>query len=177
MTERSSLYLFLIALAVSFSPAGNADAGPADKAGWQFSVTQSDGGEHHYLVYVERDGGPRMLALACERDNDTFSVAAEDLSELVGPIARATMVLSSGPATFTLPGVVDPNPETRALGFLAEIPLSNGGFQQLTRTLPPLLLSGQPIRIAFGGRSREIPPVKGLLDPAKRFLRDCFAPQ
>lgn len=177
MTGRFLSLGFLAALAVGLPLSMSAFAGQEDKAGWQFRVVQVDGGEHQYLVYADRDGGPRMLALSCERDNDTFSIAAEDLSELVGPVARATMILSSGPATFTLPGIVDPNPETKALGFLAEIPLSNGGFQQLTRTMPPLLLSGQPIKIAFGGRSRDIPPVKGLLDPAKRFLRDCLAPQ
>lgn len=154
-----------------------ATAGQGDKAGWQYRVEQSDGGDHQYLTYFGRDNGPRMLAFTCERDNDTFSVAAEDLSELVGPLARATMVLSSGPAKFTLPGIVDANPDTGALGFLAEIPLSDGGIQRLVQTMPPLLLSGQPIRVSFGSRTREIPPVTGMLDPAKRFLRECFAPQ
>lgn len=154
-----------------------AQAAQNTKAGWQYRVEQVDGGEHQYLTYYGRDNGPRMLAFSCERDNDTFAIAAEDLSELVGPLARATMQLSSGPAKFTLPGVVDKNPDSGALGFLAEIPLSNGGFQQLVQTMPPLLLSGQPIKVSFGSRSREIPPVKGLLDPAKRFLRECFAPQ
>lgn len=162
-------------LGVSFV-ASEALAGPGDKAGWQYRVEQVDGGEHQYLTYFGRENGPRMLAFSCERDNDTFAIAAEDLSELVGPLARATMALSSGPARFTLPGIVDKNPDTGAIGFLAEIPLSNGGFQQLVRTLPPLLVSGQPIKVGFGLRTREIPPVTGLLDPAKRFLRECFAP-
>jgi hypothetical protein len=152
-------------------------AAQGTRAGWQYRVEQVDGSDHQYLTYYGKDNGPRMLAFSCERDNDTFAIAAEDLSELVGPLARATMQLSSGPATFTLPGIVDKNPDSGALGFLAEIPLSNGGFQQLAQTMPPLLLSGQPIKVNFGSRSREIPPVKGLLDPAKRFLRECFAPQ
>lgn len=175
-TGLAGVLVSALALADLVGPSA-ALAAQGNKAGWQYRVEQVDGGEHQYLTYYGRDNGPRMLAFSCERDNDTFEIAAEDLSELVGPLARATMVLTSGPAKFTLPGVVDKNPDTDALGFFAEIPLSNGGFQQLVQTMPPLLLSGQPIKVGFGSRTREIPPVKGLLDPAKRFLRECFAPQ
>lgn len=173
----SPLSRALLAIALVAGLAGSAAAAQGDPAGWQYRIEKTDGGEHQFLVYVARQNGPRALTLGCERDIDTFAIYAEDLSELVGPVSHATMMLSSGPATFTIPGITEPDPETQVLGFVSEIPLSGGGFQQLARTIPPLLSSGKPITIRFGTRTRELPPVTGFLDPAGRFMRACFAGQ
>jgi hypothetical protein len=163
--------LFLAATTLLGAPA---NAAPGDTAGWQFRVEGEGDGERQFLIYAAKTDGPRILTFACERDIDTFGFYAEDLGDLVGPLARATMALSSGPAKFSIPGVIDADPETNALAFVSEIPQSNGGQRQLAATLAPLLLSGKPIHMAFGAKARDLPPVVGLLAPAKRFLRSCF---
>jgi hypothetical protein len=168
---RFGVVLFAFALTVP-----SAAAAPGDKAGWQFRIEGEDESEQQYLIYAERDDGPRILTLACKRNIDTFGFYAEDLRDLVGPVAKATMVLKGGPATFTIPGDIEPDPETQALGFAAEMPRSRAELK-LEETLTAMLLTGQPIRMSFGTKSRDLPPVKGMLDPAKRFLRSCFRQQ
>jgi hypothetical protein len=175
MTHRIpvTLAFFVIALA-TVAPPSAALAASGDVAGWQYRVEGEGETEREFLIYVQRDDGPRVLTLACERDIDTFGFLAEDLGDLVGPLARATMTLSSGPAKFTLPGVVEPDPDTNALGFVAQVPQSNGGQQQLMAVLAPMLTLRQPIHLGFGKKERDLPPVTGLPDPAKRFLKGCF---
>jgi hypothetical protein len=174
---RLDIRILIVALALVAS-VGSADrpavAAPGDKAGWQFLTEGTGEGERQFLIYVERDNGPRVLTLACERDIDTFGFYSEDLLDFVGPIAKATMTLEGGPARFTIPGVIEADPDTQALGFVAQLPPS-GGEQRLEATLVPLLVSKTPIHLSFGKRSRELPPVTGLFDPARRFLRGCFS--
>jgi hypothetical protein len=164
----------LLCLAPALASVRSAAAAQGDRAGWQFRIEGNGDTEREFLTFVGRDDGARILTFACERDIDTFGFYAEDLGDLVGPLAKATMSLASGSATFTIPGIIEPDPDTNALGFVAEVPQSNGGQQQLDAALTPLLLSGKPIHMAFGAKARDLPPVVGLLDPAKRFLRSCF---
>jgi len=161
----------LAAMCGSVLPAA---AAQGDKAGWQFRIEGEGDSERQFLIYAARDNGARILTFACERDIDTFGFFAEDLGDLGGPLAKATMALAGGPATFNIPGVIEADPETGALSFVAEVPQSNGGQQRLARALAPMLLSGKPLRMTFGAKSRELPAVTGIFDPARRFMRACF---
>jgi hypothetical protein len=174
---RFSVFVLLtMGLLASVDRPIQADAAQGDKAGWQLYIEGSGETEHQFLAYVQRDNGPRLLTFACERDIDTFGFYSEDLGELSGPIARASMTLSSGKTNFNIPGSIQAAPDTQAVSFVAEIPQSAPVQQErLANALAALLLTGEPVRMAFGPKSRELPPVKGMLDPAKRFLRSCFS--
>ncbi len=175
-TRSRLLCLLCLAISVLAQTAARetALAAPGDGAGWQYLAEGTGDEEHEYLTYVEHADGPRQLTFACKRDIDTFGFLAEDLSDLIGPRDKATLTLSSGIAKFSIPGSIEPDPETQAAGFLAEVPQSNGGQSQLAAALQQLLLSGKPIHMAFGPKSRDLPPVTGLLDPGRRFMRACF---
>ena len=62
------------------------------------------------------------------------------------------------------------------LAFIAQIPLSAATVRQLAVTIVPMLESHRPITLAFGARARDLPPVAGLPDPARRFVSLCFGP-
>jgi len=170
----AAFFGLVAALATVAANGPSAGAAQGDRIGWQFRVEGDGDTEREFLTYVAHDDGPRILTFACERDIDTFGFYAEDLGDLVGPLAKATMSLASGPATFTIPGIVEPDPDTNVLGFVAQVPQSNGGQQRLAAALTPLLMAGKPIHMAFGTKARDLPPIVGLLGPAKRFLRSCF---
>jgi hypothetical protein len=176
MIRFPALGRFAICVSMAFiAYTHSATAADGDKAGWQLRVEGEGEAERQFLIYAQRDNGSRVLTFACERDIDTFGFYAEDLGDLVGPIAKATLTISSGPAKFSIPGVIEPNPDTEAVGFVAEVPQNLlDQRQQMVQALAPLLLSNQPIHMAFGAKSRDLPAVSGMLDPAKRFLRSCF---
>ena len=150
-----------------------ADALEASRPGWQIDT---EGPDRVYLSYAPSNNAPRSLLLACLKDESTFGFYADDLSEIAGPAAHATMQLRGGPATFTVPGEITPDPETGLVAFVAQMPVPPWAMPRLAQTLIPLMLSRQPIRITFGEKTRELPPIAGLPDPAHRFATLCFGP-